>query len=113
MPQGLARQWRGINQSLTSPSSLAAESHVEAVRKPDARPCPVALEVGLADGDGGRIIRGLVGVDDANEGRGLRGVVEGKVLGVAADADDGVIVGYGVDVVDEVVGVFVGVGVVA
>lgn len=43
----------------------------------------------------------------------LRGVVEGEILGVAADAEDGVGVGNGVDVVDQVVGVFIGVGEVA
>lgn len=43
----------------------------------------------------------------------LGGVVEGKVLGVAANAEYGVGVGYGVDVFDEVVRVFVGVREVA
>lgn len=83
------------------------------MRELDAGPCPVALEVGFPDGDGGRVVGGPVGVYYADEGGGLGGVVEGKVLGVAADAEDGIGVGEGVDVFDEVVGVFVGVGEVA
>lgn len=112
--QGATSQRHGIEERLPAGRAVAAEAHVEAVREADAEagPCRVRLEVRGADGDGRGVVWGAGGVDGADEGRGLGGVEEGVVLGVAADADVGR-GGEAGEVGEEVAGEGVGVGLVS
>lgn len=82
---------------------VAAEAQVQAVGEFGARPGVVRLKVGRADVDGGWVVWGSLRVDDADEGGLLRGVPEGVVLGVAADADEWLGAGDGAEVVEQVV----------
>jgi hypothetical protein len=78
----------------------------------DVLPGVVRLKVGRPDAYGGGVVGGPRGVEGALEGVRQRGVVEGVVLGVAANADVRLGAGEASDVVQESVRVGVGVRVV-
>ncbi len=67
----------------------------------DVLPGAVRLKVGRPDGDGGGVVGRAGRVDSAIESEGQGSVVEGVVLGVAADADVGLGAGDAADVVQQ------------
>ena len=108
-PESLAGQGHGIQQGLPAARPVPAEAQVEAVGKLDLLPGVVGLKVRRSDGDGRGVVVGPRGVEGALEGVRQRGVVEGVVLGVAANTNVRLGAGEASDVVQEGVGKGVGV----